>query len=107
MPRHAWGRAAATPFCWRRAAFPHVRRPSMFRLFLAAALTLVPLAARAQAEQQAVVDRATLTVQEIISRAGAQDPQSLLKRSRAVMICPQVFRAAFIFGGSGGDCVLV
>ena len=22
------------------------------------------------------------------------------------MICPQVFRAAFIFGGSGGDCVL-
>ena len=68
---------------------------------------LLPLAARAQMEQQALVDRATLTVQDIMAGSNGSDPQSLLKRARAVMICPQVFRAAFIFGGSGGDCVLV
>src|SRR2546423_1117034 len=79
----------------------------MTRLLLAAALALVPIAARAQMEQQAVVDRATLTVQDIMHASDGSDPQSLLKRARGAMICPQVFRAAFIFGGSGGDCVLV
>jgi SH3 domain-containing YSC84-like protein 1 len=79
----------------------------MVRLLLAAALALLPLAARAQMEQQGVVDRATLTVQDIMRASDGSDPQSLLKRARGVMICPQVFRAAFIFGGSGGDCVLV
>ena len=79
----------------------------MTRLLLAAALALLPLTAQAQMEQQAVVDRATLTVQDIMRSSAGSDPNSLLKRSRAAMICPQVFRAAFIFGGSGGDCVLV
>jgi SH3 domain-containing YSC84-like protein 1 len=79
----------------------------MIRLLLLAALALLPLAAQAQMEQQTVVDRATLAVQEIMRGSGGSDPQSLLKRARGAMICPQVFRAAFIFGGSGGDCVLV
>ena len=30
----------------------------------------------------------------------------MLRRARAVMICPQVFRAGFLFGGQGGTCVL-
>ncbi|MBV8096345.1 MAG: hypothetical protein JO110_24520, partial [Acetobacteraceae bacterium] len=79
----------------------------MTRLLLAAAIALLPLAARAQVEQQALVDRATLTVQDIMRASDGSDPQSLLRRARGAMICPQVFRAAFIFGGSGGDCVLV
>jgi lipid-binding SYLF domain-containing protein len=78
----------------------------MIRIVLAAALALVPLAARAQLEQQGVVDRATLTVQDLMAEPSGADFRSTLKQARAVMICPQVFRAAFIFGGSGGDCVL-
>jgi lipid-binding SYLF domain-containing protein len=35
-----------------------------------------------------------------------QDAQDFLRRARAVMVCPRVFRAGFIFGGEGGDCVL-
>ena len=31
----------------------------------------------------------------------------MLQRARAVMICPRVFKAGFIIGGSGGDCVLL
>ncbi|MBW8269212.1 lipid-binding SYLF domain-containing protein [Caldovatus aquaticus] len=67
----------------------------------------VPRAARAQAEQQAVVDRATLAVQELMLGDGASEAARLLRRARAVMVCPRVFRAGFLFGGEGGDCVLL
>jgi len=61
----------------------------------------------AQAEQQATVDRATLAVQEVLSAPEhANDAIALLRQARAVMVCPRVFRAGFIFGGQGGDCVL-
>ena len=78
------------------------------RLLAAAAFSIATLsAAHAQVEQQAVVDRATLAVQDIMADVRQGNPQSTMGNARAVMICPQVFRAAFIFGGSGGDCVLV
>jgi len=63
----------------------------------------------AQSEAQALVDRSTLTVQDMLV---ADDPNqqanavSLLRRARAVVVCPRVFRAGFVFGGQGGDCVL-
>ncbi|PZW50353.1 lipid-binding SYLF domain-containing protein [Humitalea rosea] len=60
-----------------------------------------------QPQQQALVDRATLTVQEIATGQNNGDFNNLLRRSRAAMICPRVFRAGFIFGGEGGACVLV
>jgi lipid-binding SYLF domain-containing protein len=81
-----------------------IRSLAVAALALAAAF---PVAARAQQEQQTLVDRATLTVQEIMGSSDGSDPQSLLKRARGVMVCPRVFRAAFLFGGSGGTCVLV
>lgn len=79
----------------------------MIRFVLAAlALLALPVAAQAQTEQQALVDRATLTVQEMMNEFHGSDPQHMLQRARAVMICPRVFRAGFILGGSGGGCVL-
>jgi len=63
----------------------------------------------AQAEAQVLVDRATLTAGEML---GIGDPNVLrdanqaLGRARAVLICPRIFRAGFIFGGQGGDCVM-
>ena len=84
----------------------------MNRLFLAGLLALLPLAgwmqpARAQTEQQALVDRATLTVQEMFTGDHASDMISLLRRAKGALICPRVFKAGFIIGGSGGGCVLV
>ena len=73
----------------------------MIRILLVALLALAPLAARAQTEQQALVDRSTLTVQEIFSDNNSSDVLSLLRRSKAALICPQVFKAGFIIGGSG------
>ncbi len=79
----------------------------MIRLVLAAMLALLPLAARAQTDQQTLVDRATLTVQEMLGDKSPNDARNLLRKARGVMICPQVFKAGFFFGGQGGGCVMV
>ena len=78
----------------------------MLRYVLAALLTLAPALAWAQSEQQTLVDRATLSVQEMLSGANTGDRVWAMQRARAVMVCPRVFRASFIIGGAGGDCVL-
>lgn len=80
----------------------------MLRILLVAfALLALPLAAaHAQTEQQTLVDRATLTVQEMLGSKDATDSRSLLRRSKGVMVCPQIFKAGFIFGGQGGSCVM-
>jgi lipid-binding SYLF domain-containing protein len=63
--------------------------------------------ARAQAEEQALVDRATLTLQEMMGPAdNTGDARALLRNARGVLICPRVFRAGFFIGGEFGECVL-
>ncbi len=78
-------------------------------MLLALALALLwGSPAFAQQEQQALVDRATLALQEVMTTGDRpQDAIGFLQRARAVMICPRVFRAGFIIGGEGGGCVLV
>ncbi len=71
------------------------------------AFAATPLTVHAQAEQQALVDRSTLAAQDLLNNETGTEAQGVLKRARAAMICPQVFRAGFLFGGQGGDCVLV
>jgi len=79
----------------------------MIRLVLAALLALLPLAARAQTEQQTLVDRATLAVQEMLGGDASNDARNMLRRARGAMVCPRVFKAGFFFGGQGGGCVMV
>jgi lipid-binding SYLF domain-containing protein len=79
----------------------------MTRFLFAALLILLPLAARAQTEQQSVVDRATLAVQEMLGSDVNREAQTLIRKAKGAMVCPQVFKAGFIFGGQGGGCVLV
>jgi lipid-binding SYLF domain-containing protein len=84
----------------------------MRRLVLAAALAASALAARpAGADtpqgQQELVDRATLAVNDVLSDQQGGAARQLLPKARAVMICPRVFKAGFLFGGEGGGCVLL
>jgi lipid-binding SYLF domain-containing protein len=76
-------------------------------LAVAACLAAAPQVAHAQSEQQALVDRSTLAAQDMLNDATGRDAQHVLRNARAAMICPRVFRAGFLFGGSGGGCVLV
>src|SRR3954447_8342903 len=78
----------------------------MLRFVFAGLVALAPLAAKAQTEQQQTVDRASLAAQDLLNDKDGRDAQNVLRRARAVMICPQVFRAGFVFGGQGGTCVL-
>src|SRR5580658_6979430 len=57
--------------------------------------------------EQILVDRAALTVSEIMTQKVSQDPQTMLRRAKAVLICPRVFKAGFFVGGEGGSCVLL
>jgi len=82
------------------------------RRLIVLGLVLAMLAACARApgvgEEQALVDRATLSVQEILGQGNDQlNAQALLRRARAVVVCPRIFRAGFFFGGEGGGCVLL
>ncbi len=73
---------------------------------VASLLAFVPVVAHAQTEQQQLVDRAALAAQDLLNERDGHDAQFVLRRARAVMICPQIFRAGFLFGGQGGSCVL-
>ena len=74
---------------------------------LCAGLLLAQRPALAQGDEQTLVDRSTLAVQDMMNQSLSQDPRDMLSRARAVMICPRVFKAGFFFGGEGGACVLL
>jgi lipid-binding SYLF domain-containing protein len=80
----------------------------MIRILLAAVLSLLAIgAAHAQSDEQALVDRSTLALQEMMTQTVSQDPRRALESAKGVMICPRIFRAGFFFGGEGGGCVLL
>lgn len=84
----------------------------MIRFVATAALAMLALlqascSANSPGEQQTLVDRATLTVQDMMTQNVSQDPKDLLRRAKAVMICPRIFKAGFFFGGEGGNCVML
>ncbi len=70
-----------------------------------------PVAAQAAmptaAGQQELVDRSTLAANDILADRSGQEARDVLRHARAVMICPRVLRAGFLFGGEGGGCVLL
>jgi lipid-binding SYLF domain-containing protein len=79
----------------------------MIRLLIAAfCLLALPIAAHAQTDQQTLVDRATLSVQEMLGNPDANDARNLIRRAKGVMVCPQIFKAGFFLGAQGGSCVM-
>jgi lipid-binding SYLF domain-containing protein len=59
-------------------------------------------------EPQRLVDRAALSVQDILSTSNDRlNAASLLPRARGAVVCPRSFRVAFFAGGEGGGCVLL
>ena len=81
----------------------------MPRLLLIAILALSAFVGRAhaQTEQQTLVDRSTLVVQEMLGDQNATEARNLMKRAKGAMVCPRIFKAGFFIGGQGGGCLLV
>ena len=82
----------------------------MNRILIAFMLLLSACAgatAQSSTDQQTLVDRSTLVVQEMLGDQNASEARMLLKRSKGAMVCPRIFKAGFFVGGQGGSCVLV
>ncbi|HEY3242440.1 MAG TPA: lipid-binding SYLF domain-containing protein [Phycisphaerae bacterium] len=67
----------------------------------------VNTAALAQSEQQKLVDAADKTLSNFLRDPDMTWLQQNVGRAKAVMIAPEVVKAGFIFGGSGGRAVTV
>ena len=74
-----------------------------------ALLAVGPGSARAddKAEAQALVDKARITFQGFINDKNYEYLHNNLKNVKGLLIYPQVLKAGFILGGSGGTGVLV
>jgi lipid-binding SYLF domain-containing protein len=77
------------------------------RVLLTLVLATLSSVALAQAEQQKLVDQADATLRNFI-----RDPQMTwlhdnIGKAKAVLIAPEVVKAGFIFGGSGGRALLI
>lgn len=73
--------------------------------YLLAAVLLIPATAVA-GDPQTLVDRARLTLQDM-RQDRAFDPLDKLRRAKAIMIIPELSKGGFLFGGQGGDGVLL
>jgi lipid-binding SYLF domain-containing protein len=77
----------------------------IFSALLGMAL-LCPAFAYADPPQE-LVDNATLTVEHIMEGSEGNTAAQFLRRAVGVVICPNIFRGGFIFGGEGGGCVMI
>jgi len=74
--------------------------------FLAASFT-VPTAAMADPPQH-LVDSATLALQSMMGGSEGTQVEDFLRKARAVVVCPDIFRGGlFIVGGEGGGCLML
>ncbi len=82
----------------------------MKRLLVAATLLAAPMfsaCAATPGTQQQLVDGSTLAIESMMGAADSTQIQSVLRKARAVVVCPNIFRAGFIIGGEGGGCVML
>ena len=63
--------------------------------------------ARAQTDQQTLVDRAATTMNDLRNDKAFGNSRELLQKARAIMIVPRLYKGGFFVGGEGGDGVLL
>jgi lipid-binding SYLF domain-containing protein len=85
----------------------------MFRLSRLAALALLIAAtfaapmAHAATDQQSLIDRAQITISDVRKDKAFGNAPELMRRARAVLIVPRLYKGGFFVGGEGGDGVLL
>lgn len=76
-------------------------------LSIVVAGALLPVAGIGQTEQRVLVTEAKLTLANFVNDPDMKSLQANLGRARAVLIAPNVAKAGFIVGGSGGRAVAI
>ena len=82
-------------------------RAAALAVVATAALALAPAPAMAQSEQQQLVNKADTTLSNFLRDPEMSWLQQNIGRAKAVLIAPEIVKAGFIFGGSGGRALLV
>jgi SH3 domain-containing YSC84-like protein 1 len=81
------------------------------RIFLSAsfgALALLSVsAANAASDQQSLVDRARITIDDLRKDPSFGNARDLLRTARAILIVPRLYKGGFFVGGEGGNGVLL
>jgi lipid-binding SYLF domain-containing protein len=73
----------------------------------AVGVSLIAAPAQAQNEQQQLVDKAQATLNNFLRDPEMSWLQKNIGKARGVLIAPEVVKAGFIVGGSGGRAVLI
>jgi lipid-binding SYLF domain-containing protein len=84
-----------------------ISRISGIALLAVAASAFVAPAAQAQADQQKLVNDAQATLSNFLRDPEMKWLQQNFRRAKAVIIAPEIVKAGFIFGGSGGRAVVL
>ena len=84
-----------------------VSRVTGATVFVAALAALSAPAALAQSEQQKLVNDSETTLSNFLRDPDMSWLQANFRRARAVIIAPELLKAGFIFGGSGGRALVV
>jgi len=84
-----------------------VRRSLGIALVVAASSALVAPGVQAQSDQQKLVSASEATLSNFLRDPEMNWLQQNIGRAKAVLIAPQIAKAGFIFGGSGGHALLV
>ncbi len=82
-------------------------RNSGIALFAVASLALFSSAAGAQTDQQKLVVEAEKSLSNFLRDPDMGWLQQNISRSKALIIAPEIVKAGFIFGGSGGRALVV
>jgi len=82
------------------------RRTFLFGATALATCSMAP-AAFALTDQQELIDEARITFEKLTTSSDFAELPSYLKRAKAVMIFPSLFKAGFVIGGEGGTGVLM
>jgi len=82
-------------------------RSILATLMAAVAVAAFAPAAQAQSEQQKLIDQSATSLSNFIRDPDMTWLQQNISRAKGILIAPEVVKAGFIFGGSGGRAVLV
>lgn len=85
---------------------PMGRRAAVFSLALIPALAAA-MPAFALTDQQELIDEARITFDKLITSVEFGELPGYMKRAKAIMIFPDIFKAGFVIGGQGGSGLLL
>ncbi len=92
---------------FKRPAKRWIATSTILSTLLLAAPVLTARPAMAGPDQQATVDHAVGTLQDLKRDKEFGTARELMRTARAVMIAPRIFKAGFFVGGEGGSAVLM